>query len=234
MCQPGEITTIRFSDAELAEIKKNPPRDLSHIDPNKPMLALTFDDGPCKHTERLLDIFAQHGGKGTFYVVGNLIDERPDALKRMVAEGHEVGGHSWGHKDLSELSTEGIREQLMKTKEKIHEVTGYWSVTMRPPWGNVNDRVRTVAKESGLSMILWSVDTLDWMLQDADKVYESVMSQVKDGAIILMHDLHGTTVDAMERVIPELLAQGYQLVTVPELLLFNDGTMDPGKEYSSR
>lgn len=231
---PGEVKVIRFIDAELNQIKANPPIDTSHIDPNKPVLALTFDDGPSRHTERLLDIFAQHGGKATFYVVGNLIDERPDVLKRMVAEGHEVGGHSWSHKDLSELSTEGIKEQLVKTKEKICEVTSRDFSTMRPPWGNINDSVKAVAKESGLSLILWSIDTQDWLLQDADKVYDSVMSQATDGAIILMHDLHGTTVDAMERAIPDLLAQGYQLVTVPELLLFNGGTMEPGVSYRYR
>ena len=123
---------------------------------------------------------------------------------------------------------------MVKTKEKICEVTSRDFSTMRPPWGNINDSVKAVAKESGLSLILWSIDTQDWLLQDADKVYDSVMSQATDGAIILMHDLHGTTVDAMERAIPDLLAQGYQLVTVPELLLFNGGTMEPGVSYRYR
>lgn len=231
---PGESVTIRFTNEELAEIRENPPMDTSHIDPNKPVIALTFDDGPCRHTDRLLDAFAQYGGKATFFVVGNVIDERPETAKRIVAEGHEIASHSWSHKDLATLSADQIREQLMRTYEKIYEVTGYKSNTMRPPWGSVNDTVKAIAKECGISLILWSIDTEDWMLQDADKVYDSLMAQVKDGAIILMHDLHWTTVDAMERAIPDLIAQGYQLVTVSELLLYNGGSMQAGKVYGSR
>ena len=201
------------------------------IDPDKPMLALTFDDGPSAHTERLLDAFAAHGGKGTFYVVGNMIDNRPNALRRMAAEGHEIGGHSWNHRQLTKLSREELTDQIMSTRAKIYEVTGVDPTTMRPPYGSYNDLVKEVTAELGIAMINWSVDTLDWKHKNADIVYKEVMDQAKDGAIILCHDLHKTTVEAMERAIPALIAEGYQLVTVSELLSSSGKTVQAGAVY---
>jgi len=209
-------------------VEVTPPPD---IDPDKPMLALTFDDGPSAHTERLLDVFAAHGGKGTFYVVGNMIDNRPNALRRMAAEGHEIGGHSWNHRQLTKLGREDLTDQIMSTRAKIYEVTGVDPATMRPPYGSYNDLVKEVTAELGITMINWSVDTLDWKHKDADTVYNAIMDQAKDGAIILCHDLHRTTVDAMERAIPALIAEGYQLVTVSELLSSSGKTVQAGAVY---
>lgn len=203
----------------------------SKIDPDKPMLALTFDDGPSSNTDRLLNAFATHGGKGTFYVVGNMVDSRPETLKRMATEGHEIAGHSWNHRQLTKLDNEELTAQFMNTRAKIYDITGIDPVTMRPPYGAYNDTVKAKAKELGISMIYWSVDTLDWKYKNADTVYNAVMNGAKDGAIILCHDLHKTTVDAMERAIPDLIAQGYQLVTVSELLTYNGETLEPGKVY---
>ncbi len=204
---------------------------MSAIDPDKPMLALTFDDGPSANTDRLLNAFAAHEGKGTFYVVGNMVDSRPDTLKRMAAEGHEIAGHSWNHRQLTKLDNEELTAQFMNTRAKIYDVTGIDPVTMRPPYGAYNDSVKEKAKELGISMIYWSVDTLDWKHKNADTVYNAVMNGAKDGAIILCHDLHKTTVDAMERAIPDLIAQGYQLVTVSEMLTYNGEVLEPGKVY---
>lgn len=206
----------------------------STADPSKPMLALTFDDGPSAHTERLLDAFAAYGGKGTFYVVGNMLDGRPDTLRRMAAEGHEIGGHSWNHRQLTKLSTEELTDQLMSTRAKIYEITGTDAATMRPPYGSCNDQVKAKAGELGIALVNWSVDTLDWKYKNADTVYQAVMDGAKDGAIILCHDLHKTTVDAMERAIPALIAEGYQLVTVTELLTSDGGTINAGKLYYHR
>ena len=206
----------------------------STADPSKPMLALTFDDGPSAHTERLLDAFAAHGGKGTFYVVGNMLDGRPDTLRRMAAEGHEIGGHSWNHRQLTKLGTEELTDQFMSTRAKIYEITGIDATTMRPPYGSCNDQVKAKAGELGIALINWSVDTLDWKYKNADTVYQAVMDGAKDGAIILCHDLHKTTVDAMERAIPALIAEGYQLVTVTELLTSDGGTVNAGKLYYNR
>lgn len=225
----NEIRTLVLSLEEARELSQPVPA----IDPNKPMLALTFDDGPSKHTERLLDYFAQYGGNGTFFVVGNVAWGKPETLQRIISEGHELGGHSWDHTQLTSLDRKGIRSQLTKTQNLIYEHTGFKSCIMRPPYGSVNATVKEVAKGEGISLINWSVDTLDWEYRNADKVFDSVMSQAKDGAIILLHDLHATTVDAMERVIPALIAEGYQLVTVTELLTCNGGELEPGVVYRS-
>lgn len=204
---------------------------VSEIDAEKPMIALTFDDGPGKHTSRLLNAFAEHGGKGTFFVIGNMLDKHEETLKRMAAEGHEIAGHSWDHRQLTKISTEALTAQFMDTRAKIYKITGTDSQIMRPPYGSYNDQIKSVAANHGISLIHWSLDTLDWKYRDADHVYRYIMENVEDGDIILCHDIHGTTVDAMERVIPDLISQGYQLVTVTELLSYGNGAPVPGKVY---
>lgn len=201
------------------------------IDPEKPMIALTFDDGPNKYTARLLDTFAAYGGKGTFFVIGNLLDDRADVIQRMALEGHEIAGHSWSHRQLTKLSTEELTDQLMNTRAKIYEITGVDSTLIRPPYGSYNDQVKTVCANLGISMANWSMDTLDWKYKDADRIYNTILNDVKDGDIILCHDLYGTTVAAMERVIPDLIAKGYQLVTVSELISYGEKEIIPGNVY---
>ncbi len=185
--------------------------------PNRPMLALTFDDGPSPKTPRLLDILAENHSHATFFVVGNMVGGRTEILQRMRAEGHEVGGHSWSHANLTELDSDSLYSQLSWTKYKIDAAIGESSRLMRPPYGASNGRVSSTAAGLGLSVVFWSLDTLDWLYLDADKVYDTVVTQSTDGCIILCHDLYESTVDAMERAIPNLLKQGYQLVTVSEL-----------------
>lgn len=191
--------------------------DGSVIWPNRPMLALTFDDGPSEKTPRLLDILKANNARATFFVVGGAIGGRTETLQRMHEEGHEIGGHSWNHANLTELDFDGVYQQLSWTKEKIDTAIGASSRLMRPPYGSCNKTVSSAAASLGLSVTFWNIDTLDWMYLDADKVYAVIMDEVRNGSIILCHDLYGSTVDAMERVIPVLLKQGYQLVTVSEL-----------------
>jgi len=202
------------------------------IDPDKPLLALTFDDGPSAHTKRLLDILGQHGARATFFVTGNTIGRRADTVRRIVNEGHEIADHSWSHKNLTELSNEDISAELEKTNIKIYEITGVECKLARPPYGAYNDEVKQVGKDLGMAYILWSYDTLDWKTKDAQAVYDAVMAGAKDGRIILCHDLHKTTVDAMETVIPALIEEGYQLVTVSELLTARGGSIKAGNIYN--
>ena len=225
--------TEELTETELTENTEN-ALPVTTIDPNKPMVALTFDDGPSKHTARLLDIFATYGGKGTFFVVGNLIDNRADTVKRMADEGHEVAGHSWSHRQLTKLTPSELTDQIMTTRAKIYEVTGVDSTVIRPPYGAFNSDVKEVCANLGIVMVNWSIDTLDWKNKNADMVYNAIMKDVKDGAIILCHDLHSTTVDAMERVIPDLIEQGYQLVTVSELLSYGDEEVCAGNVYNKQ
>lgn len=225
--------TEELTETEWTEIIEN-NLSATTIDPDKPMVALTFDDGPSKHTTRLLDIFATHGGKGTFFVIGNLIDSRVDTVKRMADEGHEVAGHSWSHRQLTKLTPDGLTDQIMTTRAKIYEITGIDSTIIRPPYGAFNSNVKEICSNLGIVMVNWSVDTLDWKNKNADMVYNAIMKDVKDGAIILCHDLHGTTVDAMKRVIPDLIEQGYQLVTVSELLSYSDEEVSAGNVYNKQ
>ncbi len=204
------------------------------IDPEKPMLALTFDDGPSAHTERLLDIFEQNGGKGTFFVLGNLIDGRKNTLIRIAEEGHEIGNHSWDHRKMTNLAPQEITDEIMMTRAKIYEVTGKDCVIVRPPYGAWNDDVKAVGKELGVSFVNWSVDTLDWKSRNAEAIYNEIINAASDGAIILCHDLHETTVDSMETVIPKLIEEGYQLVTVSELMSFSKNPLEAGKIHYKR
>lgn len=221
----------------LEPISTPPTDNVSHapqtqpLDPSKPMIALTFDDGPGKHTSRLLDAFAAHGGKGTFFVIGNILENRSDVLNRMVAEGHEIGGHSWDHRQLTKLSTADLNNQLVGTRAKIHELTGVDATLLRPPYGSYNSQLKNMCKDRGIVMVNWSLDTLDWKYKDADRLYHTILDEVQDGDIILCHDLHGSTVDAMERVIPELIERGYQLVTVSELLDQRGDVIEAGEVY---
>lgn len=187
----------------------------------KPKIALTFDDGPSGYTPRILDILERHNARASFFVVGNIVEAGADTIKRAVAMGSEVISHSWSHcKEpyLSQLAPDEIRKELLDTHAAIKGVTGFSSAMFRPPYGEVSDTLKDVAEELGLSIIMWSVDSWDWKSQNADSVYGEIFSNVsKENSVILCHDVHETTADAMERVIPDLLEE-YELVTVSELM----------------
>lgn len=228
----NENEEVKDVDAEVKEEVKE--TENPKIDTSKPMVALTFDDGPSAHTERLLDILDKYSAKGTFFVIGNTLDNRKNTVKRIVYSGHEIGGHSWNHRQFTNLSEEEVKDQIMMTRAKIYEITGVDSCLVRPPYGAFNDSVKSVAEETGVSYINWSVDTLDWKTKNADAVYNEIMKDVSDGAIILCHDLHKTTVDAMERVVPALIEKGYQLVTVSDLLQCGGEKPESGKVYFNK
>ena len=219
---------IEKTDEEPADTL---PSVNSSIDTDRPMVALTFDDGPSAHTQRLLDIFEKYGGKGTFFVLGNTLDNRKETLRRMALQGHEIGNHSWSHRQFTNISCDEVKDQIMMTRAKIYEITGIDCKLVRPPYGACNDEIRALGKELGVSFVNWSVDTLDWKSKNADAVYNEIMKDVGDGHIILCHDLHKTTVDAMERVVPALIEKGYQLVTVTELLTSRGGEITTGTMY---
>ncbi len=226
-----QSVTEDFSDSQGGTVQQNPDDKNSPLDSSAPMIALTFDDGPSANTERLLKIFKKYGGKGTFFVVGNIIDNRTDIIKKMAAEGHDIGGHGWSHRQLTNLSEEEVKDQIMSTRAKIYHVSGVDTKLVRPPYGAVNDSVLELAKELDVAMINWSVDTDDWKTKDADKIYKHIMNKANDGAIILCHDLYKTTVDAMEKAIPALIKKGYRLVTVSELIESKGRTVTAGKVY---
>ena len=209
------------------------PRPSGHIDPSKPMVALSFDDGPSKYSNRILDTLEKHNSRATFCVIGNLAGGKADVIRRQYILGCETIGHSYDHRDLTKLSQSDIRSQIMDTYKIIDSILDNPPKLIRTPYGAVNSTVREVAKDLGFSIISWSVDTLDWQSRNAGKVYDAIMRDTKNKSIILCHDLYESTADAMERVIPELISRGYQLVTVSELIEHSGGNFEAGKVYFS-
>lgn len=199
--------------------------------PTRPMVALTFDDGPSAYTERILDLLEQHNGRATFFVVGSRVRYYRNTIARASDLGNEIANHSWSHPNLTLLSESAVRREIQSTSDAIESVIGFSPPLMRPPYGHSNSRVQSIAGEMGYSIIKWDLDTLDWQHRNPDRTYNVIMTGVRDGSIILLHDLHGPTATAMERVIPALTNRGYQLVTVSELLKHSNGNMIPGRTY---
>lgn len=202
------------------------------VDPTRPMVALTFDDGPSDHTLAILALLEANGGRGTFCMVGNRIANYVDVVAQVAQQGSEIASHTWAHKQLTTLTPNEIASQIQRSTDAITAVTGQPVTLLRPPYGSINADVRSVCKDLGLRIVTWSIDTEDWKTNSADATYAAIMNHVQNGSIVLCHDVKGSTARAMERVIPELVARGYQLVTVSELLQFTTGGGEPGVVYN--
>ncbi len=200
---------------------------------HKPLIALTFDDGPAEHTPRLLDILKKNGAKATFFIVGNLIEGGKAIIKRAYDEGHEIGNHTFTHAHLTYIPKEDILSELSKTSEALCEITGEMPKLSRPPYGSYNETVAEAGRELGLAFINWTVNTMDWSTQNADAVHKEIMSTSEGGFIMLCHDSHKSTVDAMERVVVELIEKGFELVTVSELMAHYGKPLSAGDLYES-
>jgi peptidoglycan/xylan/chitin deacetylase (PgdA/CDA1 family) len=188
------------------------------IDPSRKMLALTFDDGPGVLTPKVLDVLKKYGAHATFFLIGRQVPTYGATVQREVKEDNEVGNHSWSHPNLTGLSYAAMQQQIGDTQRVIQEATGgYIPRLMRPPQGAYNASVVSFLQSRGLHMQLWNVDTLDWLNRDSQVVYARIMAGAADGKVILVHDIHPTSVDAAIRAIPDLVTQGYQLVTVSQL-----------------
>jgi len=189
-----------------------------HVD--GPYVAITFDDGPSgPNTPRLLDMLKERKIHATFFFVGQCVAEYPDIVKRIVAEGHEVGNHSWSHPDLAKMSDEAVRNEIQKTHDAIVQACGVTPKLMRPPYGAFTARQRAWANGTwGYKIILWDVDPLDWKIRNSDHVKAEILKQTQSGSITLSHDIHKTTVDAMPATLDALIAKGFKFVTVSELI----------------
>ncbi|MEI6713951.1 MAG: polysaccharide deacetylase family protein [Verrucomicrobiota bacterium] len=183
-------------------------------------ISITFDDGPhAQNTPRLLDMLKQRGIRATFFVVGQNAAEYPEILKRIVAEGHEIANHSYSHPILASKPESGLRDELDKTHQAVLKATGVNMKVMRPPYGALSEpQRRWVRANFGYSVILWDVDPLDWKFRDAGRVEQEILGHTHAGSIILAHDIHKSTVDAMPATLDALVAKGFKFVTVSELL----------------
>ena len=188
-----------------------------------PYIAMTFDDGPHpQNTPRLLDMLRERNIKATFYVIGRSVKMYPQIVRRMVAEGHEIGNHTWTHPKLTALSDASVRMEMDRTRDVIVAACGVKPRTMRPPYGALRQNQREwIYKDYGYPTILWNVDPEDWRRPGASVVTSRILNHTKNGSIVLAHDLHKPTVDAMPATLDGLLRKGFKFVTVSQLLALN-------------
>lgn len=199
------------------------------IDPDKPMMALTFDDGPGEYTAELLAVLEKYNAHATFFMLGQKVSGREAEIQKMLELGCEIGNHSYSHPQLSKLSADAVKNQIGSTNDLLKGVAGVSATVMRPPYG---DYAGQAAANVKLPIILWNVDTLDWKTRDAQQTIANVKTRADDGDIVLMHDIHKPTVDAASELIPYLISEGYQLVTVSELAQARGASLEPGKVYT--
>ena len=184
------------------------------IDINKPIVALTFDDGPSKYTNEILDILKDNGICATFFILGNKVPYGQETLLKMLENGNEIGNHTYNHKWLAHLDEIEIKNQISKTQEVIFEYTRYLPKVFRPSYGDIPKEMR---KEINLEVTLWNVDTLDWKLKNKKQIIKRATRNTKDGDIILLHDTYKRTKDALPEIINTLKKKGFQFVTISEL-----------------
>jgi peptidoglycan/xylan/chitin deacetylase (PgdA/CDA1 family) len=232
------LSAYANSDAQNAPLTAtsptpNPPSTekitFSEVNVDGPYIAMSFDDGPhATNTPKLLELAAKRQIKLTFFVLGECVEQNPDVLRREVAEGHEIGNHSWSHPNLAKLSDERVRSQLQRTEDIIIKTAGVKPKLMRPPYGELTKRQRIlVNREFGYKVILWDVDPLDWKRPGPSVVARRIIAGARPGSIILSHDIHPPTIEAMPQVFDALLAKGFKFVTVSELLAMDKGGERP-------
>lgn len=229
--QEPEDTQEREDSREEEDTREPEQPAVRTVDPAKPMVALTFDDGPHKtYTDQILDILEENHAVATFFEVGRNVANCPGPLSRMVDLGCEIGSHSNAHKDLSKLKASALKEDLDKADQAFLNAVGFVPTLLRPPYGAVN---KTVKYGTGRTVLTWTVDTEDWLSQDTDKVVSYVQSLASlDGEIVLLHSTYESTVAAVRILVPWLLEKGYQLVTVSELMAYYYGeVLEPGEFF---
>lgn len=192
------------------------------VDRNKPMVALTFDDGPSANTERILNTLEKYNGVATFFVTGNCAEKNTATLRRIINEESQIGNHTYDHLRLTTLSADGIKSQVNRIQDIVYNATGVYPTVLRPPYGEYNSFVKS---NINLKMFNWNVDTLDWKTRNSQSTYNEVMNTLADGNVILMHDLYSQTADAVDKIVPALVEKGYQLVTIDQLCYAKDNVM---------
>jgi len=208
------------------------PLPQSQIDPARPMIAITFDDGPNRYAAEILDVFEFHDARATFFVLGESIDCFPEDVKRMHQNGFDVFGHTYDHPRMTTLSEDDIAREISETHNQLEQLVGSPIPKLfRPPYGAYNAAVRSVAADLGFSIIHWSVCPADWTRQCPDEITRRVLNNVRDGDIVLLHDIHTPTARAVRQLVPQLVAEGFQLVTVSDLLYYRGVTPQAGGVY---
>src|SRR6266516_2541591 len=214
--------TIAVRDSEKGN--RNAPAESSitfnYVNVDGPYIAITFDDGPSATlTPKLLDILAAHHIKATFFVIGENVVEHPEIVARAAREGHEIGNHSWSHPNFGKMSDEGVRGQVQRTDDAIKDAAGARPTLLRPPYGSITARQkRWIHDQFGYQIILWDVDPYDWKRPGPSAVRNRILKETQPGSIVLSHDIHPGTIEAMPSTFDALEAKGFRFVTVSELI----------------
>ena len=227
-----DLTISRVSSpigkTKIAPMSKH-VRATTRILEGKNLVALTFDDGPLDSTTPLLlDVLYEKDTPATFFVLGNMAKKYPEIVKRAEKEGHEIASHTMYHQNLIKISASAVEADTSEANSVFQDILGRSPNFTRPPYGNINDNVR---KYIGTPMILWSVDTLDWKNKNTESIVNTAMSQTHDGAIILMHDIYSTSVEAVSTLIDTLREAGYEFVTISELVKIREVELSAGAAY---
>src|SRR5213595_2751145 len=214
--------TIAARDSE--KVNRNAPAEsnitFSSVHVDGPYIAITFDDGPSATlTPKLLDLLAAHHIKATFFVIGENVAEHPEIVARAAREGHEIGNHSWSHPNFGKMSDDNVRSQLRRTDDAIRSAMGNRPTLMRPPYGSITPREKHwIHDEFGYRVILWDVDPYDWKRPGPAVVRNRILKETQPGSIVLSHDIHPGTIEAMPSTFETLEAKGFKFVTVSELI----------------
>jgi peptidoglycan/xylan/chitin deacetylase (PgdA/CDA1 family) len=210
----------REATAKTPAPPKEPAITFNSVHVDGPYIAMTFDDGPSATlTPKLLDLLAARHIKATFFVIGENVAEHPEVVARAASEGHEIANHSWSHPNFGKMSQESVRSQLRRTDDAIKSAIGKSPTLLRPPYGSITEREkRWIHDEFGYDIILWDVDPLDWKRPGPAVVRNRILKETRPGSIVLSHDIHPGTIEAMPSTFDELEAKGFKFVTVSELL----------------
>lgn len=230
----GIFNLSTLNDKEVFNDKNNISQKYADIlikkgSDEKKIIALTFDDGPDgKYTPQILDILKENDVKATFFVVGEMVETHPEVLKREFEEGHEIGNHTFTHMNICTDSVEKLNKELTKTQELIKKVTGEEPNLFRPPYRAINENLFNLIKSKNMKVVLWSdFDARDWSNPGVDRIINTIEKNIKNGSIILLHDYNNVrsdksqTVKALERIVPDLKKQGFEFVTISELIKNN-------------
>ena len=226
-----ETVYSEYSDIYSATVKNTVTPE--NLDPSKPVIALTFDDGPDFNgsSKKILDVLEQYGVPATFFTVGQNAEKNPENIKRKVALGCEIGNHTYSH---TQYGSKVKASEILKCSNVIEKITGSRPTVFRSTGGLTTSLIKSTCKKQGMSLYYWTIDTEDWKSSDAKKIYKAAM-QAKDGDIILMHDIYPSTAKAVKKIVPKLLKKGYQFLTVSELVKYKSGSDSPkpGIQYLS-
>lgn len=198
------------------------------IDKSKKMIALTFDDGPNYNTSKIIDVLNKYDIKATFFVLGSRAINNKDILKKMADSGMEIGNHTYNHLLLTKYDENKIRSEIEDTSEVIYSATKKRPKLLRPSYGSVNNKIKKVAN---MPIIIWDIDTLDWKYHNSKMITSRVVNKVRDGDIILMHDIYSASLNALSNIIPILQDNGYEFVTIDELFYYKGISLENGKVY---